>query len=143
MDRAVGHDVVAAGMHHLGPFEPVAHAIAGRRDPPFAIQKDIAGRAEFVVLRSHHHANRCLRNVEGVQRALMGSNMRGADVQRVAALQWAREGTADTGAGIDRQAAEYRLAVDTAFDRKIAEHAVTGRSEFQGLAFRDQSCFVR
>ena len=59
---------------------------------------------------------------------------RGPHRQFVAGLQRARIGAAEAGAGIDREAAEHRLAVHPAFDGEIAEGAAARDAELQALA---------
>ena len=63
---------------------------------------------------------------------------RGRDLQFVAGLQRARIGAAETGAGIDREAAEHRLARNAALDREVAEGAAARKAERQGLAVRQR-----
>ena len=117
-----------------GAFEPVAHAVAGRRDLPFAVEKQLFGLVgEFVVLRSPHDADR--RN--GGRRQLdplLGRATCGLRLQFVAGLQRARIGAAEAGARVDREAAEHRLAGYAAFNREIAERAAAGKAECQRLA---------
>ena len=93
--------------------------------------------AELVVLRAHHHADRPLRSGGKLDPALGGA-AGGARLQFVAGLQRTRIGAAEAGAGIDREAAEHRLARDPALDREIAERAAAGKAERQGFAVRQR-----
>ena len=67
-------------------FKPVAHAIAGRRYLPLAVQNQICGvLPEFVVLRAHHDADRSLHKGRKINPAL-GRAARGRRLQFVARL---------------------------------------------------------
>ena len=59
-----------------------------------------------------------------------------ATCEFVTGLQRARVGTAETGAGIDRETAEHRLAPHAAFDREIAEGAAARKTEVKAFAIR-------
>ena len=117
-----------------GAFEPVAHAVAGRRYLPFAVEKQLLGLVgEFVVLRTPHDADR--RVGRGRQfdppfrRAACGFRL-----QFVAGLQRTRVGAAEARAGVDGEAAEHRLAGNAAFDREVAERTAAGKAERQRFA---------
>src|SRR6185437_15056306 len=59
IDGAVGDDVVAVRVLDDGTFEAIAHAVAGRRNLPLAVEKQGLGFiGKFIVLRSEYHADR-------------------------------------------------------------------------------------
>ena len=97
----------------------------------------LASVAEFVVLRTHHHPDRPLGDGWKLDPAL-GDAASGVRLQYVAGLQRTRIGTAEAGAGIDREAAEDTLARDPALDREVTERAAAGKAERQGFAIRQR-----
>src|SRR3984893_16224829 len=96
--RAVGDDVVAVQMFDHRTFQAITHAIAGRRDLPFAVQKEGPGfLAEFIVLRTPHHADRTVRDGGKLNPPLSGSSG-SLRLQFVAGLKRTRVGAAEAGA---------------------------------------------
>src|SRR5258705_8928334 len=58
INGAVGDDVVAMQVFYDGALKPVAHAVARRRYPPLAVQKQVYRVfSKFVVLPAHHDAH--------------------------------------------------------------------------------------
>src|SRR4051794_30334709 len=97
-----------------GPFEAITHAVAGRRNSPLAVKKQVCGLAELVVLRSHHDADRAVARGRQIDGALGPTAWR-RDFKRVPRLQRARPRAAEAGAGVDRKAAEHWFALHAAF----------------------------
>src|SRR5271166_5640028 len=110
----VGYDVVAVQMFYHRALQPVAHAVAGRGDFPFAVEKELFGLVgKFIVLRPKQHPN-----LPGGSLGQFDPPLRrtacGFCRQLVAGLERALIGAAETCAGVHREAAEHGLAGDAA-----------------------------
>jgi hypothetical protein len=129
---------MAVQMLYDRTFQSVAHAVAGRRYLPLRVQEQFfCGVGEFVVLRTHHHADRLL-CISGKIDPAFGCAAGLSRLQLVAGLQRTRIRAAEAGARIHRQAAEDRLAINPALDRKVAERSAAGKAQRQGLAVRQR-----
>src|ERR1700733_4603860 len=94
-------------------FEPIAHAIAGRRYLPLAVEKQ-GDRfvAELIILRSEHDTDRTgdsRGQIDPAFRPKTGLPTCRRNVQFVAGLQGARKGAAEAHTRIHRKASEHRL----------------------------------
>ena len=140
VDGAVGDDVVAVQMLDDGSFEPVAHTVAG-------CPKSSSRCRETAPWRSSENSSSCGPSTTRIGPLGAGSSMRlfgrtacglRLRVRRLVAAALAKE-LPNPARGIDREAAEGRLALDAAFNREIAEGAPFGEADVECLAFSNES----